>query len=334
MTATQARFRRLVALYPAGWQAEHGEAYLGLMLDVAEAEGRTGPVAREGLSALRHAAAAWAGELGRRLRADDGLRQLGLTGAAALVSGTTVSLLALVLGEWAPTWLLPADLPSWWSQARLGRTTGIPLFGLWLVVLAAVVLGRAALARRLLGVAAVAPTVLYLVRAAGGPDRPPAGVLLALTVFAVLATALPDPTPCGRRVLLALGVLPGLGLTALLVGAWALSPHRPDSLPPLGFSFYRGNGLPLLAPVVVVAVLAGCALSLALVRRRPHLLVAVGLVGSGWLWLVLSAGRFWRGPVQFATSSLTFVVVLVAPGLLAAAVGVATAARRVRSTAA
>jgi hypothetical protein len=187
------------------------------------------------------------------------------------------------------------------------------------------------LARRLLVVAAVVPTVLYLVRAAGGPDRPPAGVLLALTVFAVLATALPDPSERGRLLLVTLGVLPALGVGAWLIGAWALSADRSESMPPYGSAFYRG-GLPLLAPPVVVAVLAACVVSLVVVRRRPDLLVAVGLVGSGWLWLVLSTGRSGGSALLFTTGSLTARAALVAPGLLAALVGAAAVTRRLRAS--
>ena len=53
MVETQ-QYRRLLRWYPRSWRARHGEALLGIMLDEAEAVGRSRPTVGQRWSAFLH----------------------------------------------------------------------------------------------------------------------------------------------------------------------------------------------------------------------------------------------------------------------------------------
>jgi hypothetical protein len=294
MTATQARFRRLLALYPADWQASHGEAYLGVMLDVADAEGRTGPTAREVLAVARHATAAWTAEAGRRADRDRALRSLRWAGLAAVASGCVLSIVMTVLAEWVPGVARTPPTGGFVDErtAFVIHSSGVVVYALWGVVLALVLLRQDTAARRTLVVAAVAPSLLAVTGPLPGlPLQPYAGQLGAFTMFAVAGALLwpARPTRHERGAwLLGTALLSGTAVAGVYLAFSGVIPYeRPGEL--LGAEFSLGFGLALIdvvvTPVVVGLVVGG----VLLVRRRPGLLVTAVLVGQPW-FVMLHAG--------------------------------------------
>lgn len=291
---TPYRFRRLLALYPARWQAEHGEAYLGVMLDLAEADARTRPTARERVSLLRHLAGVWRAELARRAAADRGLATFRWLAPLALVNGVTLAVLCTVLGEWGPVVpglqrAAPPPDAVWPDGPRLGiLTTGVLLYAVWAVAAVLAVAGRSAAARRAFAVAAVLPAGLVVLEAVTGLPRPLLGVLAAFTAFAaVAAVGWPDGLPTRVRATVAVASV-GTALLAtavLLARAWVFA-HEGIPAWYLGPLFYSGAGLAWLAPVVGPVVAVATVAGIALLRRRPAVLAGAVLLGQPWLLLV------------------------------------------------
>lgn len=330
-TATVWRFRRLAVLYPTAWLVQHGEAYVGTMLDVADAEGRDRPSRRDRLSTLRHLGGVWSAELRRRARADRGLRSFGVVGHAALLSGATLALLCLVLAEWAPGWLVPGGPPEWWDHRVTTWTTGALLFPLWLAALGLVAAGRPVAARRLLRVLVLLPAGLVAVHVAGGPDRPSAGVLVALTVFAVPASWIPAVGPRGRVALVVVPVAGTVAAGAWVLSLWTASPFRSVDDPPLGAGFYRADGLAVLAVPVFWLVVAAAAVAVLLAVVRPGALLAVGVVGTGWLWLALSTRMHVRADELLARGTVALGITAV-PGMVVVLLALGLGARRLVAT--
>ena len=93
-------YRRLLRAYPRCWREANGEALLGVMLDVADAEGRHRPTAREGMAVVRHALRTWVDAGADRLRRSGTAASLTSIGAGALVLGTALSVVSFGFGEW------------------------------------------------------------------------------------------------------------------------------------------------------------------------------------------------------------------------------------------
>lgn len=326
MTTARTGFERLVALYPAAWRAAHGEAYLGVMLDVADAERRTGPTAREVLSVAVHAARAWAVEGGRRTAADAALRSLRWPGLAAVASGCVLSVLFTVLGEWVPGIVRTPPTGGFVDErtAFVVHSSGVVVYALWGLVLLLVLLRRYTAVRWSLVTAAIAPVVAGTVGPMAGLLQPAAGQLGAFTVFAATGALLWPATPTRREraaALVAVALLAAGGITAYYLAFFGVLPYpRPGEL--LGVELTI-RGLSLLDLVVTPAALVLLVVGLLLVWHRPGVLVTAVLVGQAWFVMLHAGTPGYATRVILDTASLPALALGSLP-LLALAAGVST----------
>jgi hypothetical protein len=347
-------FRRLLRLYPPSWRTANGDALLGVMLDVADAEGRVRPTAREGTAVVRHAARTWATAGSDRLRRTGIGGSFSWIGPGALVLGTTLSAVSFLFGEWFPGIHL-----LWGNDFHADRFGPFPsagplLYAVWLLAFGAVVAGAARAGRLLLVLAAVGAPVLLTVCDRTGVARPPVLFLYAMTVFAVVAlVGMPRLDRATRRRLGVASAGTVAATTALLAAVTALGLALPNwdfplgpaarmdvRLPGnadffLGLGFYRYLGLGTIvritAPVVVVWLLVG----LVTVWRRPARAMAAGVLGVPAVVIDPTAlGSFWLpGPLHGyamllvpALGVLSIALSLLVVGVRTARVGAAPAA--------
>ncbi|MBI4939279.1 MAG: hypothetical protein HY830_00860 [Actinobacteria bacterium] len=292
---TQWRFRRLLALYPAHWQADNGDAMLGVMLDAAEAEGRTGPTVREAVSTLGHAVTQWRSRLVARRQDDGVLGSFAGLGPAAVVSGGVLSVLSLWFAEFGPA-LTGAPSVSGPDPLPGVATTGVIVFAAWLVALVAALAGRPGPARQGFAVAAAMPAVVAVMSAVTGLPSPRAGLLGALTVFAVVGAVMwPDAS---RRLRFATGAAVVIGSTvsaAQVVHASAGLPFAAPAWRFVGDTFYSFYGLAQLGGIATAGTVAALAVGLVLLWHRPGVLVTAVVIGGPWLVLT-HAGIWAPGP--------------------------------------
>lgn len=201
-SALEKTYRLAQSAYPKGWRAEHGEALVGTLLDIADAE---------------HRQKASFGELVNIISNGLGVRALVLTGriapvardriaVAATVIGTSFATLMLFLGEVGP-WVRPGSLI--WRPTGAGVSERLVEFGpfvtltslvylTWMAVFLATVARRPGLRRGLLwavvAVSALAPLYSWL----WGVMAAPVLVSAVAIVCALLALA-GNPTRTGPR---------------------------------------------------------------------------------------------------------------------------------------
>ncbi|WP_088289546.1 hypothetical protein [Kineosporia sp. A_224] len=281
------RFRRLLALYPAQWQADHGDAMLGVMLDAAEADGRAGPTAREALSALGHATTQWRSRWQGRQRHDAVLRSFAALGPAAVVSGAVLAALSLGFGELGPILTRTPTMPG--PEPLLGfTTTAVVVHVVWLVALVAALAGRVGPARRAFAVAAAAPALVAVLSALTALPQARVGLLGGLTVFgAVAAVAWPDASR-RHRVVVGAAVLAGTAIGAAQILRTVASSSSP-AWEFTGYGFYSVFGLASLGGIATTATWAVLGLGLLTVWHRPGILVTAVTVGGTWI-VVTHAG--------------------------------------------
>ncbi|MBI4939278.1 MAG: hypothetical protein HY830_00855 [Actinobacteria bacterium] len=349
MSATspaEAAFRRLLRVYPRSWRTAHGEALLGVMLDVADADGRDRPTAREGTAVVRHALRTWAAVGGDRLRRTGIGGSFSWIGPGALVLGTTLSAVSFLFGEWFPGVHL-----LWGNDFHADPFGPFPsagplLYAVWLLAFGAAATGASRSARMLLALAAVGGPVLWTVCDRVGTARPPLLLMYALTVFAVTAlVGLPRLDGAARRRLsvAAAGTSAGAGLVLLAVTAAGVALPAagiPEGFPSrldiaelgnldlfLGWGFYRVYGLGTLVWLASPVVLAWLVVGLATVRRRPARAMAAGLLGVPAVMVdPRTLGTLWLpGPLQGYGTLLTLALGVLSIALSLLVVGVRTA---------
>jgi hypothetical protein len=222
-------FRLLLVSYPRRWRrARRTEEMLGVMLDAAEAEGRTRPTVMESLNVLGH------GLRARALSAIDGLGEPLRARVAqfALISGATISLIMLMFGEigwpggvralpvfdrsWRSSYFVGETLPAQWT-GRLGpfASLGVVVYAGWVAMVLAAGLGKTA-ALRAVAMATLAVTLVApQLREITGAAMPPQSVLLGLAMLAGLVLLAPTrPSSAAQRI---------GSLLAIVVGSSAYS---------------------------------------------------------------------------------------------------------------
>ncbi|ROP74014.1 hypothetical protein [Curtobacterium sp. PhB115] len=147
----ETRYRRLMAWYPRSWRAANEDAFVGTLLDAADATGRAAPAAGERAAIVGHGVTA---RLDRVVVPH--VRHAGST--IALTMGTGLAFAEFVMTSWAP-WIVGNPGPGWLVQIGPFRDTGFVFAGLWLVALVAAVTGRWAVGRIALGVCIVLAAV-------------------------------------------------------------------------------------------------------------------------------------------------------------------------------
>ncbi|MFI5710384.1 hypothetical protein [Kribbella sp. NPDC051620] len=252
--------RAVLKCYPRWWREQHGEEALGLLLDSAEARGRTD--LRDLLNLAAHAA---------RVRLTQSGPPTLVQGIRNRVSLIAVTLLAaisstfLIFGEWAP-W----DPQTGMTNSPVANvTTGSVCFLAGLLAAIAMLFDRATTARWL--AAATAMTALAIMwppiqqlAESHGFTRPPGAILLFTAAIATLATAGTSTPHTSRAVrgsrgwFALLAACPSIG--AVLVTALSIQPEPwffyrlPDqeSLR-VGLGILLGTALIVLAVVLLFA---------------------------------------------------------------------------------
>jgi hypothetical protein len=269
----ESRFRRALRWYPRGWRAVNSEVVLGTLMDAADADERVAPTRGEMRDLRSGAAGAWLDSI-----LIEAVRDRVSAVALGLASG-----MALVLGFgqwWAPFGFAVYPRPDHviWQP--------LPFSGLWLVALAAALLGWLVVSR--IAVVLTLPAA-WLVTQVPGDDflyRPSLFTLFLFAAFALLTLIgrATRPRPMRRALAISFGA-GAVGLVAWLAiyhpfGKWTLS-------------FPRGSVLEFFesATPSIVAILA---VGIALAARRPLLAAAL---------LVVAAPLFAAGlAVQVVTS--------------------------------
>lgn len=103
------RYRGMLRLYPRRWREENGNAVIGTLLDVAEAEQRTRPTRRERLDLVASAIEAH-------------LSGLGSPAVRSVIAGVSLSIGAVI--AWAS--FVFSTLMPWAVWHHFGQTTGTP----------------------------------------------------------------------------------------------------------------------------------------------------------------------------------------------------------------
>lgn len=203
--ALEQSYRRLVRWYPGRWRHQNEDALIGVLLDVAENEGRTRPKRSEVVDLA-------ANGIGTRVAAVFPAAARDRAASFALATGLAWSLVYFIVQDWMP-WNPRAHA---YALNPMGpfNSAGVLVTAFW-VLAAVLVLFRAAVPARLAALAAsVAALVLLIIQSASSPD------------FAVVY---PSPDRVTFVLLTALGAITACGTprrhwtTALTTGAWGVA---------------------------------------------------------------------------------------------------------------
>ncbi len=278
----EGRYRAALRWYPRAWRAENADAIVGVMLDQADADGRTTPLPGE----LRNLAASG---MSRRLERVAPQVVRDRVAAIALAIGTGHALIMFVAGEWAPFattgpatgWTLPDGTEfREYSTAGFGpfASAMVIVYALWVVASALVLLrlSRIAIVPLLLTV-----PVLGWIRSIRSEDiaslQPQTFMLIVIGGLAVLATIGRPARVSQLRIVAIAAAFLYVGMLASL----AFSSSTP---------IFDGRLSPQSAPVWVlfapvfalVLVLAGAALA---VRRHRAWATAAFVSAAPWSFL-------------------------------------------------
>jgi hypothetical protein len=251
-SALESRYRRAVRAYPAPWRAKHGEELIGVMLDVAAAEGRTKPAIRE----LAHLVLHGAGARVNRVLSVIPPRRRDRIAAIGTIAGTAVALVLMVLGELG-RWLLPNTYTSAGESFGPFTTPAAIIFLLVIGAFLALAAGRHAMTKVLHGLIIAASICLLVMLGAADPGIPVRRLVFAFFTATSLLALLGTPTrTMGLRDTVLFGV-PALGvfltLTSYLHGGGAQKPFYGD---PNSFNDFALalQGLKLVAIAVLIAI--------------------------------------------------------------------------------
>jgi hypothetical protein len=265
-SALEKTYRRAQAAYPKRWRAEHGEALVGILMDIADAE---------------HRQKASIGELVNIISNGLGVRALALTGhiapaardriaVAATVIGTSFAALMLFLGEVGP-WIRPGSLI--WRPTGAGVSEKLVEFGpfvtltslvylTWMAVFVATVARRPGLRRGLLwaviAVSALAPLYSWLWGVMSAP------VLVSTVAIACALLALAgNPNLTGPRFRFVL-----FGTPAAAVALLFIMVHQ---IPGRALFFYNARSVyPIDSQTISWGLGLGLLLISATLAVRPH----------------------------------------------------------------
>ncbi|NQX03458.1 hypothetical protein HQQ82_01440 [Rathayibacter sp. VKM Ac-2856] len=240
------RFRRALRWYPAAWRREHGDVLLGILLDEADADGRSRPGPGQRLALA-------VGGVRRRLGRTPG-------GSAAtivpLALATAFSVFYATV-NWSPGVSYPGAIGPFTNPA-------VPVAGtLFVLALGLALSGRTGAARIAALLAATAELSIALVAVSAGwlgPGLTTAGPVAALGVLAVV--------PWRGRAAAAVSVLLLVGLPAVLIGIEVLC-----ATVLMGFPALR-----VLLPLVVIAAVLAL---LTLAARRAARLERESMILGG-----------------------------------------------------
>jgi len=266
----EARYRRALRWYPKSWRAANADAIVGTLLDGAEdrERPRPGEVANLALNGLL----ARFGWVEKVLPA--GVRDRAST--VALGFGFGVTVVMLVIQEWAPWASANAVYPQPASEIGPFHGWGGVLYSLWAIGALFALCGLDRAARWMIGLTIPVAVVLSTVYTWSTWLRPPTFALVILTLLAVVVVA-------GKPGRLALAG------TAVFGMAWVLVPflrnvELVDLQPPRQMWSASFNGIVngyLAIAIVAVALIA-------LIARNGNWVGAMALIGTLWAVIALS----------------------------------------------
>lgn len=169
-------YRRLLVCYPRRWRAEHADALLGVLLDVATAgDDRFRPnpaiVADVALHGLRTRASAIGSFLPSTVRDRAAMIALG--------SGSAISVVFLMFGEWRPAIDNFGHVPT--------MTPSIVGYLGWILALASAIVARPRVSRLLLVLTLVATVMAPAISSVQDMARPPLWLMLFLAMLCTVA---------------------------------------------------------------------------------------------------------------------------------------------------
>lgn len=294
----ESRYRAALRWYPRTWRAANADAIVGVMLDQAEAEGRSVPARGE----LRDLASAGLSSRLEQLAPRSVRDRVALI---ALALGAAASLLSFVLTEWAP--LAPRETVHFTDGGFY--IPPLPQFGpffsgavviyiAWLLALVAILARQRGLSVVLLAATLPYSVVLYVFRPeAWAQHQPQAGALVILAGLALLVIMgnARRPLPIARLCVALLGGL-AIALLGLLTGGVYFFNGRVFG--GAVFTFFEPRSV--LAALLVIAVYA--------FSRRRYAWTGALLL-SALPWALLSA--LYLVPVVFVAVAAGLVVGLV-----------------------
>lgn len=179
----EARYRQLARWYPRSWRTRNEDALVGVLLDVAEAQGRDTISRRERLSIVSHGVSS---RLDRVISPD--VRDAGST--ITLTAGLGISLGVFLMSTWAPWGNHTGSSGSWPEPTGAFHDTGFLFAGLWVIsVIAALTthwgVGRVALIVSV-GAALVTPQIFTGYSGLLSLDYPTLTLLVGCACVAVL----------------------------------------------------------------------------------------------------------------------------------------------------
>ncbi|ROR28406.1 hypothetical protein EDF63_3681 [Curtobacterium sp. JUb34] len=215
----EARYRRLTRWYPRTWRAANEDAFVGTLLDVADAEGRAAPTRQERLDIVGHAVSA---RLDRIVVPH--VRDAGST--IALTMGTGFALAEFLVSSWAP-WIHGNPVPKSLVQVGPFRDSGFVFAALWLVALTAALAGRWAVGRIALTVCILAAVVTpyWFVRFPGvwSVDRGTLALFAACALVALIGRPVRSHHSAAAAAGWFLLGVASYGSVGHLTGAWLIS---------------------------------------------------------------------------------------------------------------
>lgn len=295
-----AGYRLVLRAYPRRFRHQPGGAeLLGIVLDDADARGRTRPSVAEALDLLSHG-------LRMRLSFVDLVVPTDVRtriGQLSLVTGTVLSTLLLLFGEihWGPS-ELDAEFADVWSmphQAGPFLTVGGPVYLGWLALFATYVAGRPAATRKVAVLVGIGTVLAWTVATRSDLMRPPRPVLVLLIILSLGQAFAPVCATPSRRVraaaaalvLVSVGSISWWHLAALTtdqvsvasrLSTYWIAPDVHDWLPTTNLRVGDGLWSALMAFSLPI-VLVGAVLALAAWPRDRTWLPAIAIVGGCWL---------------------------------------------------
>ncbi len=294
----EVRYRAALRWYPRAWRAENADAIVGVMLDQADAEGRSVPSRAE----LRNLASSG---LSQRLESIAPQAVRDRVAAIALGIGTAYALIMFVASEWAPFastgprngWLLPDSGPVYRDLQTVGfgpfASILVIEYGMWVLAFVLVMLKYS---RSAIVVLFATVPLLVVVRSLRSDDiailQPTTAALVVVALLAVLATV-GRPARLHRRTVIAMSI----GAAAAAVAFLVMSHDQPLFQGRLS----AGATLGVLNAPIFGGLLVLAAILLAIRRQRAW---AVAALVAASPWLALTTLYFTPFAIGFALGGL------------------------------
>lgn len=284
----EAAYWRLLRFYPRGWRRHRGAELVSVLLDVALAAGRDRPTARDRVELfvfglLARWEAIFAAVPVR-------MRDQAVDISSVLLFGVTVCVVAF--GE-VTAWRAGPSPHPW---VGMGPSTGQVPLAVLLVAFVCRLLAFRVTAQVLFLAGALLTPVAVLVGKVFGLDRPPAALMVVLSVAAAVS-AVSAPMPRSRRrAWRAVAGAVFAGYLLLFLEVSTLGMMLEDYIVSLSFYYFQSSSLMASALLWLTLPMFVAALGVDVVRRGGGLAVSVGVACLPWwgLWIAFVVTQLWE----------------------------------------